>query len=208
MLESYCSSSWEGANGYKFVHSQHSSACHRTTVNFRFSEGGIHGHRSGQSTIASALLLNAIFIVFSRARAILGVKPIIRRRRNVNVRGWKAHAWIMFTVKDLQYTYISSADAGCGSIMYFFKCICTSGCSACRATASWVSTIQSSWRRRRWLTATTPSPTTWRRTSASPRAPTSSLASNSGTRYETNFLKQFWRVCHLTLGKFCISWFF
>ena len=56
--------------------------------------------------------------------------------------------------------------------------------SDCPATASWVSTIQSSWRRRRWPTATTPSPTTWRRTSASPKAPTSSRASNSGIRYE------------------------
>ena len=47
-----------------------------------------------QSAPSSALPLNAIFIVFGRARAILGVKPIIRRR-NVNVRGWKAHTLIM-----------------------------------------------------------------------------------------------------------------
>ena len=59
--------------------------------------------------------------------------------------------------------------------------------SDCLATASWVSTIPSSWPRRRLPTATTPSPTTWRRTSASPRAPTSSRVSNSGIRYVAQY---------------------
>ena len=79
--------------------------------------------------------------------------------------------------------------------------------SDCLATASWVSTIPSSWPRRRLPTATTPSPTTWRRTSASPRAPTSSRVSNSGIRYvalfliqqggPTEFYSRNWRFLHV-----------
>ena len=59
-----------------------------------------------QSAPSSALPLNAIFIVFSRARAILGVKPIIRRKEECQCSRLEGSYinYVTHTVKDLQYS--------------------------------------------------------------------------------------------------------